>query len=92
MTLKELYIRCKNAFLYKVGMRFPYSKIRIKSIRKMGYQIGKCISPFRLDNCAQLCIQQRKLVYWRSCFHRTWSNHHTFLSLKFLLYLKERIS
>lgn len=41
MTFKELYIRCKNAFLYKVGMRFPYSKIRIKSIRRMGYQIGK---------------------------------------------------
>lgn len=41
MTFKELYIRCKNAFLYKVGMRFPYSKIRIRSIRKMGYQIGK---------------------------------------------------
>ncbi len=41
MTFKELYIRCKNAFLYKVGMRFPYSKIRIRSIRKMGYQIGE---------------------------------------------------
>ena len=27
MTLKECLIRCQNAFLYKVIMRFPYNKL-----------------------------------------------------------------
>lgn len=40
MTLKEGFIRLRNAFYYKVGMRMPYNKIRIRSIRKMGYSVG----------------------------------------------------
>lgn len=41
MTLKERFIRFKNAFHYKVGMRMPYNKWRVRSLRRMGYQIGK---------------------------------------------------
>lgn len=40
MTLKEGFIRLKNAFHYKVGMRMPYNRIRIRSLRKMGYSVG----------------------------------------------------
>ncbi len=41
MTLKERFTRFKNAFHYKVGMRMPYNKWRVRSLRRMGYQIGK---------------------------------------------------
>ena len=33
--------RIKNAFLYKVGMRFPYSKVRASAFRALGHEIGK---------------------------------------------------
>ncbi len=41
MTLKEKYIRIKNAFLYKVMMRMPYLKIRIWALRKQGFSVGQ---------------------------------------------------
>lgn len=41
MTLKECYIRFKNAFHYKVGLRLPYNKGRLRALRRMGYEIGK---------------------------------------------------
>lgn len=41
MTLKECCIRFKNAFHYKVGLRMPYNKWRIRALRRMGYEIGK---------------------------------------------------
>ena len=41
MTLTEKYIRFKNAFLYKVMLRMPYSKIRLWALRKQGYSVGK---------------------------------------------------
>lgn len=41
MTLKEGFIRLKNAFHYKVGLRMPYNKWRIHALRRMGYEIGK---------------------------------------------------
>lgn len=41
MTLKEGYIRFKNAFHYKVGLRLPYNKFRVRALRRMGYEIGK---------------------------------------------------
>ena len=41
MTLKEKYIRCRNAFLYKVMMRMPYLKLRTWAFRKQGFIIGK---------------------------------------------------
>lgn len=40
MTLKESYIRLKNAFHYKVGLRMPYNKFRVRALRRMGYEIG----------------------------------------------------
>lgn len=41
MTLTERYIRFKNAFLYKVMLRFPRNKTRVWALRKMGYSIGQ---------------------------------------------------
>lgn len=41
MTLKEKHIRFRNAFLYKVMMRMPYSKIRLWALRKQGYSVGR---------------------------------------------------
>ena len=41
MTIQEAYIRCRNKFIYKFGVGFPYSKIRVKSLLKLGYSVGK---------------------------------------------------
>ena len=41
MTLKTWIKRFKKAFYYKIGMRFPYSKVRVKSMRKLGYKVGE---------------------------------------------------
>lgn len=43
MTLKEGFVRFKNAFHYKVGLRMPYNKWRVRALRKMGYVMGKDI-------------------------------------------------
>jgi len=38
----KMWIRhIKKAFWYKVGMRFPFSKVRIFSMRKIGYKVGE---------------------------------------------------
>ena len=41
MTIKNIYIRSRNAFLYKVVQRMPYNIIRIWALRKQGYDVGK---------------------------------------------------
>lgn len=41
MTLKTWIKRIRKAFFYKIGMRFPYSKVRISSMRKLGYKVGE---------------------------------------------------
>ena len=41
MTLKERFVRFKNAFHYKVGLRMPYNKWRVRSLKRMGYEVGK---------------------------------------------------
>lgn len=41
MTIKEAYIRCKNKLLYSIGVHFPYRKMRIFSLRRLGYSIGR---------------------------------------------------
>ena len=40
MTFKEAYIRCKNKFLYKFGVGFPFSKVRVKALRGLVYSVG----------------------------------------------------
>ena len=35
--------RIKNAFYYKVGMRFPYSKVRVCAMRQLGYKVGESV-------------------------------------------------
>lgn len=35
--------RIKNAFYYKFGMRFPYSKVRVCAMRKLGYKVGESV-------------------------------------------------
>lgn len=41
MTIKTWIKRFRKAFYYKIGMRFPYSKVRVHSIRKLGYKVGE---------------------------------------------------
>ena len=41
MTLKTWIKRIRKAFYYKVGMRFPYSKVRICAMRKLGFIVGE---------------------------------------------------
>lgn len=33
--------RIIKAFYYKVGMRFPYSKVRVRAMRKLGFKVGE---------------------------------------------------
>ena len=40
MTLRIWLKRFRKAFYYKIGMRFPYSKVRVWAMRKLGYQVG----------------------------------------------------
>lgn len=41
MKLTTWIKRIRKAFYYKVGMRFPYSKVRVRSMRKLGYHVGE---------------------------------------------------
>lgn len=67
MTLKTWIKRIRKAFYYKVGMRFPYSKVRVRSMRKLGYKVGEqvyfpadlVISQNLVDDRAQLEIGNR---------------------------------
>lgn len=34
-------IRIKNAILYKIGVRLPYSKWRVKALRALGHKVGE---------------------------------------------------
>lgn len=40
MEIKIWIKRIRKAFFYKIGMKFPYNKIRIKAMRILGYQVG----------------------------------------------------
>lgn len=40
-TLKTFIIRARNKFIYKFGVHFPYSKVRARSIRALGWKCGK---------------------------------------------------
>lgn len=33
--------RIKNALLYKQGVHFPFSKVRVWALRKLGHHVGK---------------------------------------------------
>ena len=41
MSIKNKFLRIKYAFIYKCGVHFPYSKIRVKALRALGYKIGQ---------------------------------------------------
>lgn len=43
MKVKEWFIRCRNAFIYKALVHFPYNKVRIWGLRRLGYSIGECV-------------------------------------------------
>ena len=38
--VRHTIIRVKNAFLYKLGMKFPFSKVRVKAMRALGHDVG----------------------------------------------------
>lgn len=67
MTLKTWIKRIRKAFYYKIGMRFPYSKVRLRSMRKLGYKVGEqvyfpadlVISQNLVDDMAKLEIGNR---------------------------------
>lgn len=67
MTLTTWIKRIRKAFYYKVGMRFPYSKVRVRAIRKLGYKVGEqvyfpsdlIIGQNLVDDKAQLEIGNR---------------------------------
>ena len=67
MTLKTWIKRFQKAFYYKVGMRFPYSKVRVRAMRKLGYKVGEhvyfpsdlIIGQNLVDDKAQLEIGNR---------------------------------
>ena len=42
MSRIRIYLeRTRNALLYKVGLRLPYSKWRIKALRALGHHVGE---------------------------------------------------
>lgn len=41
MTIKEWCIRIRNKVIYKYGVHFPYSKVRVRSMRALGWKVGK---------------------------------------------------
>lgn len=41
MNIANYFIRIKCAFLYKIGVHFPHVKVRIWSLRALGFKIGK---------------------------------------------------
>jgi len=59
--------RIRKAFYYKVGMRFPYSKVRIRAMRKLGFKVGEqvyfpadlIIGQNLVDDRARLAIGDR---------------------------------
>ncbi len=59
--------RIKKATYYKVGMRFPYSKVRVHAMRKLGFEVGEqvyfpsdlIIGQNLVDDRAQLKIGDR---------------------------------
>lgn len=67
MKLTTWIKRIRKAFHYKVGMRFPYSKVRIRSMRKLGYHVGKdvyfpsdlIITQNLVDDSAQVYLGDR---------------------------------
>jgi maltose O-acetyltransferase len=67
MTLKTWIKRIRKALYYKIGMRFPYSKVRLRSMRKLGYKVGEqvyfpadlVISQNLVDDMAKLEIGNR---------------------------------
>lgn len=34
-------VRIKNALLYKIGARFPFSKVRVWSLKQLGHEMGE---------------------------------------------------
>lgn len=64
MWLIKMWIKriCK-AFYYKVGMRFPYSKVRVWAMRKLGYKVGRDVYfPSDLIITQNLVDDQAKVV------------------------------
>ena len=67
MKLTTWIKRIRKAFYYKVGMRFPYSKVRLRSMRKLGYHVGKdvyfpddlIITQNLVDDSAQIYLGDR---------------------------------
>ena len=63
----ENVVRLKNAILYKVGAKFPFNRVRVRSLRALGYSIGEgvyipsdlTITQYFVYNTAHLTIGDR---------------------------------
>lgn len=64
MWLIKMWLkRIRKAFYYKVGMRFPYSKVRVWAMRKLGYKVGRDVYfPSDLIITQNLVDDQAKVV------------------------------
>lgn len=40
MSAKNCIVRLYRAFLYKYLLRFPYNKVRVKALKKLGFMVG----------------------------------------------------
>lgn len=61
--IKNTLIRVKNAILYKQGVHFPFSKVRIWALRKLGHHVGKDVY-FPADlTITQNFVHSRGLLY-----------------------------
>lgn len=76
MKVFEEFVRLRNAFLYKIMMRFPYSKVRIWAFRKLGNVCGEdvyfpadiTLSQVFVRDRGQLCFGDRVSVGPRVVF------------------------
>lgn len=41
MTVKEGMIRLRNKLIYKYGVHFSFLKVRVRSLRALGWKVGK---------------------------------------------------
>lgn len=40
MKLINFLRRAKYCIIYKLGVHFPYSKVRVSALRALGYEVG----------------------------------------------------
>ena len=39
--IRKIYTRIRNKLIYKIGVHFPFSKVRARSLRALRHDVGK---------------------------------------------------